>query len=430
MNKEQSAKILKIAVLVFALLLAVAIAFANAAFRWEIQLNQMLNVRTSGVVGASDDDVLFKSDYDNIEDLFAAKSELIKDIGSEGCVLLKNENNALPLAKNSKVSLFGKNSTDLTYGTSNGSGQIQAECDDMKTVFTSAGMQVNETLWDFYTGLNKIRYYRSGAMQLGEATQADYENAGTALSNSYEEYNDAVFITITRAFGEGNDAPTDPSVIKDGDGTHNALQLHDVERNMISIAKNAAGADGKVIVLLNSDNVMEIGELKDDPDIDAILWIGGQGVWGLYGVADVIMGVTSPSGKLVDTYAYSNMSSPAAQNYGDFTWTNADTITSSVGEAEGASKYVIYQEGVYVGYKYYETRYEDSVLGQGNATSTTGVYNSTSGWNYEEEICYTFGYGLSYTTFTQTMTKLLLPQTLSGVCGFCIKENLMFFTHK
>lgn len=138
------------------------------------------------------------------------------------------------------------------------------------------------------------------------------------------------------------------------------------------------------------------------------------------------MGVTSPSGKLVDTYAYSNMSAPAAQNFGDFSWTNA----SALSDTEGASKYVIYQESVYVGYKYYETRYEDSVLGQGNATSTTGVYNSTSGWNYEEEICYPFGYGLSYTTFTQTMTKLLLPQTLSGVCGFCIKENLMFFTHK
>ncbi len=401
MNKKVATKSLKIVVLVCALLLAFSIALTNAAYRWEIQINQFLNVRTSAVVGADEDDMLFQSDYAEIEDLFAAKQSLIESIGAEGCVLLKNENNALPLAKGSKVSLFGRSSTNLTYGTAAGSGQINAEADDMNTVFTASGLEVNETLWNFYTGISgSVRYSRSGAMQLGEVDPDDYTDA---VRSSYAEYDDAVFITLTRAFGEGFDASLDPSIIRDGDGVHYSLQIQDIEREMIEEAKRAAGETGKVIVLLNADNPMEIGELKDDPDIDAILWIGGQGVWGLYGVADVITGETSPSGHLTDTYATSNLSSPAAQNYGDFTWSNA----SDVGSGEGASTYVIYQEGVYVGYKYYETRYEDVVLGQGNASSSTGTFASTGSWDYTEEVTYPFGYGLSYTTFSRTMDNLV-----------------------
>lgn len=400
MTKQTVVKIIKIAVLVLALLFAVTVAGTTAAYRWEIQINQYLNIRTSDVGGG---EILFESDYDEIEDLLAAKQSLIETLVGEGCVLLKNENDALPVAKDSNVSLFGRGSFETAYGAASGGSNIQMECDDMKTVFESSGLNVNPTLWDFYENdVGGRRYSNTTAIQLAEATAEDFAAAEDKLAASYEEYGDAVFITLTRAFGEGFDAPMDPSHIRDGDGEHYALQIQDVERNMIAEAKKAAGADGKVIVLLNSDNPMEIGELKDDPDIDAILWIGGPGVWGLYGVADVITGEKSPSGHLSDTYAYDNFSAPAMQNFGDFRWTNAD----SVGSAEGARTYVVYEEGVYVGYKYYETRYEDVVLGQGNADTATGAFASTDNWDYNEEVCYPFGYGLSYTTFSRTLDAL------------------------
>lgn len=258
----------------------------------------------------------------------------------------------------------------------------------MKTVFDSVGVSINETLWNYYTSSEEGKRRSSEQIKIGEIDPASYPSDVKA---SYSEYSDAAFVVISRNFGEGHDAPTDPAAILDGDGTHYALQLQDKERAVIEEAKKCSD---KVIVIINSDNVMEIGELKDDPEIDAILQVGGTGVYGLYGVANVITGETSPSGHLVDTYAYSNFSSPASQNYGDFSFSNYDHT------------YVVYQEGIYVGYKYYETRYEDAVMGQGNAVSAAGAVNSEGDWNYQQEIVYPFGYGLSYTEFTQKITDV------------------------
>ena len=210
------------------------------------------------------------------------------------------------------------------------------------------------------------------------------------MTSSYAKYSDAAFVVISRNFGEGHDAPIDPAAILDG---MNTLCITGYRTKAARLLKKRKCSD-KVIVIINSDNAMEIGELKDDPDVDAILQVGGTGVYGLYGVANVITGEVSPSGHLVDTYAYSNFSSPASQNYGDFSFSNYDHT------------YVVYQEGIYVGYKYYETRYEDMVMGQGNADSAAGAVNSTDNWSYGEEIVYPFGYGLSYSDFTQEITDI------------------------
>lgn len=396
MKRQTTALILKISVFVFALLFGFSIALTHAFKLWEIQINQYLNIRTSYVEGASADDMLFKSKYDKIEDLIDAKSALIKEIGREGAVLLKN-NGALPLNSGKKVSLFSRNSTNMVYGAASGGGNIQFKSDDLKTVFKSVGLQVNETLWNYYAGIKGNVRISGSSPRLGEPNVSEYpEN----VKNSYSSYNDAAFVILSRAFGEGMDAVRDPSAIRDGDGVHNILQIQDVERGVIAEAKKASDT---VIVLLNSDNPMEVQELEDDPDIDAILWIGGQGVWGLYGVADIIVGNVSPSGHLTDTYAVSNESSPATVNSGNFVWANS----SQVGNEEGAKTYLVYQEGVYVGYKYYETRYEDTVLGQGNADSTAGTFASTAGWNYSEEVTYSFGYGMSYTTFSRKVSNLV-----------------------
>ena len=177
------------------------------------------------------------------------------------------------------------------------------------------------------------------------------------------------------------------------------LGLSDDERDLI----NAAVAEkenngGKVIVMLNNANAMEIDEIKNNDGVDAILEVGFPGGYGFYGVADILSGEANPSGHLTDTYAVTNANSPAAQNFGNYEWTNADpSVNINAEEVEA--------EGIYTGYKYYETRYADTVLGQGNADATVGS-STGKAWNYDDEVSYPFGYGLSYTTFEQTLKSV------------------------
>ena len=156
-------------------------------------------------------------------------------------------------------------------------------------------------------------------------------------------------------------------------------------------------------MLLNSANAVEIGDLKNDPEIDSILWIGFPGCYGMLGESDILCGRTSPSGALPDIYATYNMSAPALQNMGNFQYeTGADMLTRGAGQPGGTTgNYLIEAEGIYVGYRYYETRYYDSVFGNGNAGSPVGAYASSTEWDYDKEVAYGFGYGLSYTDFTQ-----------------------------
>ena len=177
------------------------------------------------------------------------------------------------------------------------------------------------------------------------------------------------------------------------------LGLSDDERDLINAAVEAKNANGgKVIVMLNNANAMEIDEIKNNEGVDAILEVGLPGGYGFYGVADILSGAANPSGHLTDTYAVTNANSPAAQNFGNYAWTNADPAMNINAEEVEA-------EGIYTGYKYYETRYADTVLGQGNANSTVGS-STGEGWNYDNEVSYPFGYGLSYTTFAQTLKSV------------------------
>ena len=186
----------------------------------------------------------------------------------------------------------------------------------------------------------------------------------------------------------------------DGLGAEEPLALTTNELEAVELAKQASD---NVIVLINSATPMEIGQLKNDPDVDAILWIGFPGCYGMLGVADILCGRTSPSGGLPDIYATYNMSAPAMQNMGYYFFTNSDVIQRGGSLGNDAGSYIIEAEGLYTGYRYYETRYYDSVYGTGNATSPVGAYASDTEWNYANEVAYGFGYGLSYTTFTQEL---------------------------
>ena len=210
-------------------------------------------------------------------------------------------------------------------------------------------------------------------------------------------------VFLTRDSSEAadyNDAMTDPS----GNTFDNPLALSAYERGMISLAKEHS--NGKVIVLLNTDTPMEVEELKQDGEIDAILWTGLPGMYGFEGVADVLAGNVSPSGRMVDTYAVSVKSAPAMVNFGLHTYANSSSVPGSPLIADDlADYYYVESQGIYIGYKYYETRYEDQILGRGNAAAAEGSVNGKA-WNYADEVSYPFGYGMSYTSFSQELESV------------------------
>ena len=324
----------------------------------------------------------YQSDFETAEEMAEYGLELCELVEAEGAALLLNENNALPLAAGSKVSCFSGSSVNIVYGGT-GSGNIDAStANTLKDALEESGMEVNGTLWDFYNSEEAAQYarfdgdYTSNA-KVGEVPWDAYPEE---VLNSVAEYGDAAIVTFSRVGGEGVDLEYQE---------YNYLALNDDEKAMMEnlAALKAAGTIDKIIVLINSANTLQVDFLKDNEyDVDACLWIGDVGISGINAVADILAGNVNPSGSLVDTYCYDNYSSPAMQN---FTPTTYEGYEEGV-IPENAASYMIYQEGIYVGYKYYETRYEDYVMGTGNAGS----------YAYGDDVAFPFGYGLSYTDFT------------------------------
>lgn len=213
-------------------------------------------------------------------------------------------------------------------------------------------------------------------------------------------------VVLTRVGGEDKDV-----AMYSADGRH-MLGLSAEEEALMDYLRSqkAAGVFGRIVVVLNTDFQMELGWL-DEYDVDACVLAGVTGATGFEGVANVLAGNVNPSGRLVDTYAANSLSAPAVTYAGDNTrmWGNADEVNANSTDVSnnGAhiDHYVIYAEGIYVGYKYYETRYEDAVMGAGGADSSVG--SSFGGaWDYSSEMVYPFGYGLSYTTFAQELQSV------------------------
>ena len=307
-----------------------------------------------------------------------------QEVEAEGIVLLKNRDGALPLSSDEKnLALIGQDSVDFVYGGA-GSGSVDtANAPTLKTALEKSDFRVNTTLWNFYeTGAGKA--YRKqvpdssgkGSFAVNEVPQSVYTDA--VLSSM--DNDDVGVVVIGRSGGESADIPTTPLA-----SGYLYLEPDKDELDMIAMA---CGKFDKVIVIINSNNAMELGFLEDPAyaNVKAALWVGAVGQEGMYAIGEVLSGKVNPSGRLVDTYAYDSLSAPSAQNMGSYSITNASEVTDY---ANNAKNYLVYREGIYVGYKYYETRYEDAVLGQGNA----GDYD------YEEVVQYPFGYGLSYTEF-------------------------------
>lgn len=372
----------------------------------------------------SEADYTYKSDYSTTTELLDAIEDLGERMSEEGTVLLKN-NGALPLTEEEtqKISLLGFSSYFPVQGGDMGSDFRENEGTDADTVdmvnaFAAKGFAINPTLQSMYSNMKEqfkserllpwgsVTYYRTTAPGIGETftsmepSQEALDEADPTWKESMNDYN-VMMVTIGRAAGENCEyTPGETGVNPDQDlNQSDPLGLSDTERDIIQAAVDAKVQNGgKVIVLLNNANAMEIEEIKDNNGVDAILQIGYPGGYGFYGVADILSGEVNPSGHLSDTYLVDNASCPAIANYGNYMWTNADAAYSINSE-------IVQAEGIYTGYKYYETRYADTVLDQGNADAAVG---STGGgaWSYENEVVYPFGYGLSYTTFDQQLESI------------------------
>ena len=411
-----------------AVLLTLAITGGTIVNGFRTDIDKFLGTTSTRVVSDEADPSTaygYKSDYTSTKALVQAIADVGERMSEEGSVLLKN-NGALPLtgAEKSKISLLGFSSYHPVLGGVMGSSLTanvgtDADTVDFLQALTAKGFAYNKTLEAMYEAL-KPTYQTEVASWFGssfydqitapansagsvfsskEPSQAALDGADAGWRASMDEYN-VMIVTIARAGSENanytpGQAGVDPSQSLN---QTDPLGLSDDERDLIAAAVEAKKTNGgKVIVLLNNASAMEIQELADDDGIDAILQIGLPGGYGFLGVCDILDGTANPSGHLTDTYAANNALSPAAQNYGFLNWTNAQpdkNINSAIVEAEG----------IYVGYLYYETRYADSVLGQGNAASAKG--SSSGAWSYANEVTYPFGFGLSYTTFTQTLDSL------------------------
>ena len=401
-------------------LLTVSVAAGPVVDSYRTDIDKFLGTKSSAMVTDSTDEDLYtyKSDYSSTTELLDSIEDLGERMSEEGTVLLKNENNALPLTKDEtqKLSLLGFTSYYPVQGGDMGSSLTENEGTDADTVdfveaLAAKGFGINEDLQKLYKSLesecktevnmwgNIIEYYHitapatDGVFASKEPSQEKMDSVDSQWKESMDDYN-VMLVTIGRSSTEnGTYLPGVDGV----DASQNLNQtdplgLSDDERDLINAAVEAKENNGgKVIVMLNNANAMEIDEIKNNDGVDAIMEVGLPGGYGFYGVADILSGEANPSGHLTDTYAVTNASSPAAQNFGDYEWTNADPAVNINAEEVEA-------EGIYTGYKYYETRYADTVLGQGNADATVGS-STGKAWNYDDEVSYPFGYGLSYTTF-------------------------------
>lgn len=361
---------------------------------------------------------------------FEEGTRVATSIQEEGSVLLQNTDEVLPLSEGTKVSVLGAMSYNYVEGGTGSAGGA----DDENTVMLNdalkaAGLDVNEDLWNWleeacggsrgadakYDGITASDW--TGHQTINEFSSKTYEDNAKSLIGDYNEY---VIVTFARSGAEG----ASPTMDYDGDGStltgESYLELDQDERDLLTFcAENFE----HTIVLINSSAAMELGFVESEEyGVDACLWIGHPGETGLSGVANIIAGLANPSGKLVDTYAYDLSTAPSFYNTDNNRYTNMDDT-----EMYG---YYQYEEGIYVGYRYYETADEEGYFDSAdfkNATYKNDDRDAYDGGARDEEggydnvVQYPFGYGLSYGSFTQTIESSNIPLELNGTNTIDVK---------
>lgn len=364
----------------------------------------------------------------NKAEAFANAQEVNLKLAEEGFVLLKNENAALPMNKGARISVFSKNSVNLSYGGSGSGGFDTSNNKDLYESLNDAGFVTNPTLKRFYESSQSgpVRTANSSDLDNGdnqkiataETPQSKYTDA---VKNSYADYSDAALVVITRIGGEGFDLPRYQG---DSEGAVSP-DSHYLELDQNEIDLLTAVTDGtfkRVVVVFNTPSSFEATFLKDSAyaafadKIDAAVWIGFTGSNGITALGEILNGDVNPSGRLVDTWAADFTKNPSFVNFG------TGCLPDTTDKYDGGMYYSVdYEEGIYVGYRYYETRGE-----------TDG-----EDW-YNANVVYPFGYGLSYTTFDWTVgdasaskielgTTITVPVTVKNTGSVAGKEVVQLY---
>jgi len=364
----------------------------------------------------------------NKAEAFANAQEVNLKLAEEGFVMLKNENAALPMNKGARISVFSKNSVNLSYGGSGSGGFDTSNNKNLYESLNDAGFVTNPTLKNFYESSQSgpVRTANSSDLDNGDnqkiATAETPQNKYTdAVRNSYADYSDAALVVITRIGGEGFDLPRYQG---DSEGAVSP-DSHYLELDQNEIDLLTAVTDGtfkRVVVVFNTPSSFEATFLKDSAyaafadKIDAAVWIGFTGSNGITALGEILNGDVNPSGRLVDTWAADFTKNPSFVNFG------TGCLPDTTDKYDGGMYYSVdYEEGIYVGYRYYETRGE------------------TDGENwYNANVVYPFGYGLSYTTFDWTVgdasaseielgTTITVPVTVKNTGSVAGKEVVQLY---
>lgn len=398
---------------IFLALLVILQIVALVANNWVGMVNGLLNVSDSTIQRSDKpEDYRFLSDFQNPSDLIQAQIGLNTRLAAEGSVVLKGT----PAIDGTQVTLFGMRSGEkMQFGGSMGELTDASNVVTLGKAMAANGFSVNPDMEEFYkkmagqyaptraSGGNVVSSYNGQGSSVGEVPVSEYDPADIG------SYTDAAVVVFGRDAGEsccfypGVNGLSNPAEFSNSP-TGNILSLSNEERNLLTYVKSLGFS--KIVVLLNASTAMEIEELKTDSAIDCVMWIGNPGAYGTYGIAKLLSGEVLPSGHLPDTFAVNSALSPAAQNYGIYTFANAADIDTTANHALRAEWYLVEAESIYTGYKYYETRYFDSIVGQGNAAVALKGETVDGGdvWNYDSEVSYSFGYGVEGSTFSEEIT--------------------------
>ena len=401
MNIFKKKKLWIVMTSVMGALTAICIALLCVGIYFADIINVYLEVETQKITPEPGAKIYYWTDYDDESKLIAHQREVCENIVGEGAALLKNDG-VLPLKAGTKFSCFSQSSVDPIYA---GTGSASVSDEDSVSLNTA----LTEAFGEGSTNLDLVRFYTTsgykrvnaalsgGSPEQYRINEVPWSKYGEALKNTFKNYGDVALVVLARSGGEGADLPSGLESLKPymTDGDYLRLCKEEVELLQNLKAMKEAGTFKNIVVLLNMANIVQI-DFADKYDVDAVLWTGNVGATGMSAVADILRGNVVPSGRIVDTFLKDNHASPTMTNFGAFDYANANELklespqnNNDSGIDKANRNYVVYQEGIYVGYRYYETRYEDYVLGQGNAGE----------FDYDAVVAYPFGSGMSYVNF-------------------------------
>ena len=453
--------------IVVVVLLTISLVLTQVGFLYETFNGVFGGERRYLVSGDPEKYILYDTEYENKAEVLAAANALNEEIASEGMILLKNDG-LLPLrtpnseleraSARPKISVFGKNSVNFVYGGSGSSEKDAASSVTLSQALTDAGYDVNPTLENFYkssaSGAGRPASPEMGNILTGFPTgETPYDSYTDAVKQSYASYGDAAIIVISRIGGEGYDLPR--SMFTYGNGylvwDHKTKERVPVEgaravddhylqldANETRLIQEVSKEFDDIIVLVNCSQAMELGFL-DDPGhyaysdkIRAAVWVGGPGASGLNALGEILNGNVNPSGHTVDTFARDFKNDPTWENFGNNLTGNGNQYT--VDGKLRSNYFVDYEEGIYVGYRYYETRafvegeeaYASSPEGAaGEPAVPDGIVRGTTtrSWDswYDAHVVYPMGYGLSYTDFSFEITN---KEELEKISALAPKDEI------